>query len=94
MKAYVAYVSEDYQAMMNGAISHIGTISGSAGTGDLTGAEQQFTATAGSVQSMTTNDSIDAALTQMKGEVSTFHTDTANDLKAVQWQRILRSVRA
>ncbi|MGB7788233.1 hypothetical protein [Methanoregula sp.] len=82
MKAYVAYVSEDYQAMMNGAISYIGTISGSAGTGDLTGAEQQFTATAGSVQSMTTNDSIDAALTQMKGEVSTFHTDTANDLKA------------
>jgi len=82
MKAYVAYVSEDYQAMMNGAISYIGTISGSAGTSDLTGAEQQFTATAGSVQSMTTNDSINAALTQMKGEVATFHTDTANDLKA------------
>jgi hypothetical protein len=82
MKAYVAYVSEDYQARMNGAISYIGTISGSAGTGDLTGAEQQFTATAASVQSMTTNDSIDAALIQMKGEVATFHTNTANDLKA------------
>ena len=31
---------------------------------------------------MTTNDSIDAALTQMKGEVATFHTDTTNDMKA------------
>jgi hypothetical protein len=82
MKAYVAYVSEDYQARMNGAITYIGTISGSAGTGDLTGAEQQFTATAASVQSMTTNDSIDEALTQMKGEVGTFHTDTQNDMKA------------
>ena len=82
MKAYVAYVGEDYQARMNGAISYIGTISGSAGTGDLTGAEQQFTATAASVQTMTTNDSIDAALSQMKGEVATFHSDTTNDLKA------------
>jgi hypothetical protein len=82
MKAYVAYRAEDYQAMMNGAISYIGTISGSAGTSDLTGAEQQFTATAASVQSMTTNDSIDAALSRMKGEVATFHTDAANDMKA------------
>jgi hypothetical protein len=82
MKAYVAYVSEDYQARMNGAITYIGTISGSAGTGDLTNAEQQFTATAGSVQSMTTNTSIDEALSQMKGEVATFHTDTENDMKA------------
>ena len=82
MKAYVAYVSEDYQAKMNGAITYIGTISGSAGTGDLTATEQQFTATAASVQSMTTNESIDAALTQMKGEVTAFHTDTVNDMKA------------
>jgi hypothetical protein len=82
MKAYVAWVSEDYQAKMNGAITYIGTISGPAGTGDLTGAEQQFTATAASVQSMTTNASIDAALTQMKGEVTTFHTEAADDMKA------------
>jgi hypothetical protein len=81
MKAYVAYVGEDYQAMMNGAISYVGTISGSAGTGDLTGAEQQFTATATSVGSMTTSDAIEAALSQMKGEVATFHTDASNDLK-------------
>jgi hypothetical protein len=82
MKAYVAYVSDDYQAKMNGAITYIGTISGPAGTGDLTGAEQQFITTAVSVQSMTDNVSIDAALTQMKGEVTTFHTDAANDMKA------------
>lgn len=82
MKAYVAYVSEDYQAKMNGAVSYIGTISGSAGTGDLTAAEQQFTATAASVQSMTTNESIDMALTQMKGEIATFHTATTSDMKA------------
>ena len=81
MKAYVAYAGEDYQAMMNGAISYIGTISGSAGTSDLTGAEQQFTTTASSVQSMTTSEAIEAARTQMKGEVATFHTDTANDMK-------------
>jgi hypothetical protein len=82
MKAYVAYVSEDYQARMNGAITYIGTISGSAGTSDLTGAEQQFTATAASVQSMTTNTSIDEALSRMKEEVAIFHADTENDMKA------------
>ena len=82
MKAYVAYADENYQAMMNGAISYIGTISGPAGTNDLTGAEQQFTATAASVQSMTTSESIEAARTRMKAEVATFRTDTANDLKA------------
>lgn len=82
MKAYVAYVNEEDQARMNGAIGYIGTISGSAGTGDLTGTEQQFSATAASVQTMTTNESIDQALTQMKSEIATFHTETENDLRA------------
>ena len=81
-KAYVAYQAEHYRAQMNGAITYIGTISGSAGTGDLSGAEQQFSTTVASVQSMTTNSAIEGALGQMKSEIGTFRTDTVTDMKA------------
>ena len=82
MKASVAWVSEENLAKMSGAISYIGTISGSAGTADLTTVKQQFSATAASVQSMTTSDSITTAHIQMKGQVDAFRTATENDMKA------------
>ena len=80
-KAYVAYQAEHYRAQMNGAITYIGSISGSAGTGDLTGAEQQFTTTVSSVQSMTTGSAIEGALGQMKSEIGAFRSDTVADMK-------------
>jgi hypothetical protein len=81
MKAYVAYAGEDYQAKMTGAISYVGSISGSAGTGDLTGTKKQFTATAASVQSMTSSEAIEAARARMKGDIATFHANTIRDMK-------------
>jgi len=79
MKAFVAYTGEKDKATMDGAITYFAPIND--GATDLSAEEQQFFATAASVQSMDTNTSIDEALAQMKSEVTAFRTDVSSDLK-------------
>jgi len=80
MQASVAYVGAIGQAQMNGTITYIDTISNSAGTGQLSSIESQFTGTVTSVQSMTTADQIKAAETQMRADRNDFMTDAKSSL--------------
>ena len=82
MQAYAAYSGELYKARMDGAVSYIGTLNGSAGPGGLQTDEQEFLATVASVPSMTTDSAVMQALGTMKTDIAKFRADLGTALTA------------
>lgn len=76
LKSHIAYVGESQEARMNGVISYIDTISGSAGIGKLRQIQDDYLAAAATIPVMQTADQINSLRDDMCVQTRLFAEET------------------